>query len=144
MEPFFAAFLKKVAATGWFSVGLAPITIIYRIVPDDSIWIKIGLFIGMFQIGAFYGPIFSTVQELVPAQIRSTSVALLLLMMNLVGTGIGVTISGMAIDMMILAGIDQPYTVTLLALTIIAFISIPCFLFAGLRFERDKDRVRER
>ena len=28
LEPFFAAFLKKVAATGWFSVGLAPITII--------------------------------------------------------------------------------------------------------------------
>ncbi len=128
----------------WTLLILAPITIIYRIVPDDSIWIKIGLFIGMFQIGACYGPIFSTVQELVPAQIRSTSVALLLLMMNLVGTGIGVTISGMAIDMMILAGIDQPYTVTLLALTIIAFISIPCFLFAGLRFERDKDRVRER
>ena len=128
----------------WILLILAPITIIYRIVPDDSIWIKIGLFIGMFQIGAFYGPIFSTVQELVPAQIRSTSVALLLLMMNLVGTGIGVTISGMAIDMMILAGIDQPYTVTLLALTIIAFISIPCFLFAGLRFERDIDRVRDR
>ena len=26
LAPFFAAFLMKVAATGWFTVGLAPIT----------------------------------------------------------------------------------------------------------------------
>ena len=125
----------------WILLVLAPIAIIYRIVPEDSVWIKIGLFFGMFQVGAFYGPIFSTVQELVPAQIRSTSIALLLLMMNLVGTGIGVTVSGIVLDILIERGIDQPYTITLLALTIIGLFSIPCFLFAGLRFERDKKRV---
>ncbi len=127
----------------WVLLLLSPITLGYRFVPGDSVWIFIGIFFGMFQVGAFYGPAFSTVQELVPAQIRSTIVAFLLLMMNLVGTGLGVTLAGIAIDSMTASGIAEPYTLTLIGLTFFVFFAIPCFFIAGLRFEKDRIRVEQ-
>ena len=42
----------------------------------------------------WYGPVFATVQDLTPARIRSTAVAFLLLVINLLGTGLGPLVSG--------------------------------------------------
>ena len=49
----------------WIMLLLAPINIAYRIVDPASLWFWIGVFTGFFQLGAFYGPTFATVQELV-------------------------------------------------------------------------------
>lgn len=125
-------------------VLLSPFLIALRLAAGDSIWIPLGLFFGIFQIGAFYGPTFATVQELVPATVRSTVVAFYILLMNLVGVGLGVTLGGVAIDAMIAQGISEPYSKTLLVFTLLSFLAIPCFLFAGLRFARDKERLYER
>ena len=69
----------------WVMLILAPINIAYRLVPPDSLWFWAGIFFGYFQLGAFYGPTFSTVQELVPTQVRATIVAFYLLLLNLIG-----------------------------------------------------------
>jgi MFS family permease len=128
----------------WVMLALAPINIAYRLVPPDNAWFWIGIFLGFFQLGAFYGPTFSTVQELVPPQIRATVVAFYILMLNLVGLGIGVTLAGVAIDAMAARGVAQPYTWTLLAFTLLASLAIPLFFLAGRRFVADRERLLAR
>jgi MFS family permease len=125
----------------WVMLALAPINIAYRLVPPDSAWFWIGIFLGFFQLGAFYGPTFSTVQELVPPQIRATVVAFYILMLNLVGLGIGVTLAGVAIDAMAARGVAEPYTWALLMFTLLACLAIPLFFLAGRRFVADRERL---
>ena len=127
----------------WILLIFTPISIAYRIVEPDSIWFWLGIFCGFFQLGCFYGPTFSTVQELVPPKIRGTVVAFYLLLLNLVGVGIGVTVGGVVIDWLIAAGHSQPYTTTLLAFTLISLLAIPLFFVAGRRFEKDRQALYE-
>lgn len=124
----------------WIMLLLAPANIAYRLVPPDSIWFWVGVFVGFFQLGCFYGPTFSSVQELVPPQIRATVVAFYILMLNLVGLGFGITAGGYCIDVMLEAGVAEPYTWTLVVFTLISLLAIPLFFVAGRRF--DGDRVR--
>jgi hypothetical protein len=122
----------------WILLVLTPFSIAYRLVAPDSIWFWMGIFLGYFQLGCFYGPTFSTVQELVPPRIRGTVVAFYILTLNLVGLGIGVTAGGIVIDELIAVGYAEPYTMTLLTFTLISMIAIPLFFFAGRRFEKDR------
>ena len=122
----------------WIMLILTPLTIAYRFVDPGSFMFLLGIFLGYFQLGCFYGPTFSTVQELVPPQIRGTLVAFYILSLNLVGLGIGVTGAGYAIDWMAESGVAEPYTVTLVVFSIISAIAIPLFYFAGRRFEQDR------
>ena len=122
-------------------VLLAPINIYYRLVEPESLWFWAGVFAGFFQLGCFYGPTFSTIQELVPQQIRATVVAFYILLLNLVGVAIGVTAAGIYIDHLAAAGESEPYTMALLWFTVISMASIPLFFGAGRRFERDKSKL---
>ena len=125
----------------WILLLLAPVGIAYRLVAPDSVWFWAGVFFGYFQLGCFYGPTFSTVQELVPPRIRGTVVAFYILTLNFVGLGIGVTAGGLVIDAMKAAGVMQPYTWTLLTFTLLSLIAIPLFFFAGRRFDRDREAL---
>lgn len=127
----------------WILLLLAPVNIAYRLVPPDTIWFWLGVFIGFFQLGCFYGPTFSTVQELVPPQIRATVVALYILLLNMAGVAIGVSAAGVYVDWLLARGSDAPYTAALLGFTIISLSAIPLFYFAGRRFERDRARLFE-
>ena len=122
-------------------VLLAPINIYYRLVEPESLWFWAGVFAGFFQLGCFYGPTFSTIQELVPQQIRATVVAFYILLLNLVGVAIGVTAAGIYIDHLAAAGESEPYTMALLWFTVISMAAIPLFFGAGRRFERDKSKL---
>ena len=122
-------------------VLLAPINIYYRLVEPDSLWFWAGVFAGFFQLGCFYGPTFSTIQELVPQQIRATVVAFYILLLNLVGVAIGVTAAGIYIDHLAAAGESEPYTMALLWFTVISMAAISLFFGAGRRFERDKSKL---
>ena len=123
-------------------LACAPCMIAFRLASGDSIWIPIGLFLGMFQIGAFFGPFFASVQGLIPPEVRSTVIAFSILLMNVIGLGIGITFTGVAIDFMTAYGVDEPYSVTLLWFTVFSlFLAMPCFLFAGLRYRRDQERL---
>ena len=119
----------------------APFMIAYRLAPGDSIWIPIGLFLGMFQIGSFFGPFFASIQGLIPPEVRSTVIAFSILLMNVIGMGIGITVTGISVDLMISYGIDEPYSLTLICFTLFSFIAMPCFLFAGLRYNHDQEKL---
>ena len=66
----------------------------------------------------------------------------LVLMIQLVGVGIGVTSGGILIDVLQSNGVDSPYSTTLFIYTLISLTSIPLFLMAGRRFEQDRRAVQ--
>jgi MFS family permease len=125
----------------WVIVVLAPINLAYRLVDGGTIWFWLGVFFGFFQLGCFYGPTFSTVQELVPPQIRATVVAFYILVLNFVGLGIGVTLGGVVIDVLIDRGVAEPYTWTLFAFTSISLVAAPLFYLAGRRYRGDREKL---
>jgi len=125
----------------WVMLVLAPVNVAYRLVDGDSIWFWIGVFLGFFQLGCFYGPTFSTVQELVPARIRATVVAFYILSLNFIGLGVGVTLGGFTVDAMLARGVAEPYTWTLLTFTLLSLLAIPLFFMAGKRFQRDREHL---
>lgn len=125
----------------WALLILMPFGLAYRLADPDSIFFWGGIFLGFFQLGLFYGPTFSTIQELAPPQIRSTAVAFYLLTLNFIGLGIGITASGYIIDRMMEAGVSQPYTRVLVGFTLLSATAIPLFWLAGKYFHRDRDRL---
>lgn len=125
----------------WIMLAMLPLAVVYRLSPGDSPWFWIGIAAGYFQLGCFYGPTFSTVQELAPARARASVVAFYILLLNLIGLGIGVTAAGFTVDWMRAAGWETPYTWTLLAFTVASASAIPLFLLAGLRFKQDRAQV---
>ena len=127
----------------WIMLLLAPVNIAYRLVPPDTLWFWLGVFLGYFQLGCFYGPTFSTVQELVPPRIRGTVVAFYILLLNLIGLGFGITAGGITIDAMIARGVAEPYTWALLVFSVLSLIAIPLFFLAGRRYEKDRERLFE-
>lgn len=128
----------------WTSLLLLPFGLAYRIVSPDSIFFELGIFLGFLQLGLFYGPTFSTVQELAPPQIRATVVAFYLLSLNLIGLGIGITGGGILIDLFIAQGYNEPYTAALLIFTGISGLAIPLMYLAGRGFIADRDRLMAR
>jgi MFS family permease len=125
----------------WILVVLAPVNVAYRLVDPDSVWFWVGVFIGFFQLGCFYGPTFSTIQELVPPQIRATVVAFYILVLNFVGLGVGITGGGIFIDWLISLNVAEPYTWTLLVFTLISLLAIPLFYLAGRRYAGDREQI---
>jgi MFS family permease len=125
----------------WVTLLLTPVSLMYRLVDPHSLWFWVGVFFGMFELGCFYGPTFSTVQELVPPQIRSTIVAFYILTLNFVGLGFGITAGGILIDYLIGHSVASPYTWTLVTFTLLSFVSTPLFYIAGRRFQRDRERL---
>lgn len=125
----------------WIGLAAAPFGIAYRLSTGDSVWFWLGVFLGFFQLGAFYGPTFATVQELSPPTIRATVVAFYILMLNLIGLGIGITAGGFMADRLTASGHATPYGTTLLVFTVISLAATPLFFLAGRRFEKDRDRL---
>ncbi len=128
----------------WMLIVLMPLGLAYRMVDPSSMLFWAGIFFGFFQLGIFYGPTFSTIQELAPPQVRSTAVAFYLLTLNFIGLGVGITASGFFIDLMMEAGVSEPYTKVLIGFTLLSTSAIPLFWLSGKHFHRDRDRLLER
>ena len=127
----------------WACLIMLPIFIVFRYSEPNSLIFWVGVTLGYFQLGLFYGPVFSTVQELVPIRIRATIVAFLILMLNLVGLTFGSLGGGVAVDLLRSASVADPYTSMLVIFTAISALNIPCYYFAGKLYERDKKRLEE-
>ena len=122
----------------WLALLTLPIGIYYRFVEPDSFIFWVGIVIGYFQLGCFFGPTFSTVQELVPDRIRATVVAFYILTLNLIGLTIGSWGGGLCADWMEAANYQEPYTMMLVVFSVISIVSIPCYYLAGKRYKQDK------
>jgi MFS family permease len=89
----------------------------------------------------FYGPTFSSVQELVPPNVRATVVGFYIMLLNVVGLGIGNTGAGIFVDRVTAAGGENAYTQALVIFTALSLLALPLFLYAGQRFARDRDAL---
>ena len=127
----------------WIALFVMPMMLVYRLVEPGTPMFWFGMFLGFFQLGCLFGPVFGTIQELVPPHIRGTVTAIAILLINVVGIGFGVTASGLFVDWLINNESDNPYTTSMVFFTCISFITIPLFYFAGRRFEQDKNALHQ-
>lgn len=125
----------------WMGLVLAPFGIAYRVLDPASPLFWFGMGLGIFQLAAFYGPTFSTVQELAPPKARATVTAFYVLCLNVLGLGAGITVTGVLVDVFKAQGVDEPYTHAMLVFGVVALIAIPCFFFAGRWFKRDLAKI---
>ena len=122
----------------WLALLTLPVGIFYRFVEPGSTIFWIGIIIGYFQLGCFFGPTFSTVQELVPENIKATVVSFYILTLNLIGLTIGSLGGGFCADILRSSGYDEPYTIMLVIFSIISIVSIPCYYLAVTKYKEDK------
>ena len=127
----------------WLALLTLPIGIFYRFVEPGTLIFWTGIVIGYFQLGCFFGPTFSTVQELVPEHIKATVVAFYILTLNLIGLTIGSLGGGFCADLLRSSGYAEPYTMMLVIFSIISIISIPCYYLAGIKYKEDKRTLEE-
>jgi MFS family permease len=119
----------------------APLGFAYRIVSPDSAWFWVAMTAGSVQLGMFYGPTFSSVQELVPPNIRATVVGFYIMLLNVVGLGVGNTGAGILVDRVKAAGGTDGYTQAMLIFTAASLLALPLFMYAGRRFALDRDAL---
>lgn len=124
-------------------LALIPLAILYRLAPAGSPLFYLGMGVGVFQLAAFYGPTFSTVQALAPDGARATITGFYILCLNVIGLGIGNTGAGWAVDHFRAAGVAQPYTASVLVFICISSLAIPAFFLAGRWSKRDVARNAE-
>ena len=122
---------------------LAPFTITYRFIDPSSIFFWIGVFATYFQIGCLYGPAFGTIQDLVPSHKRGIVVGFTVLLIQIFGAALGASSAGYMIDVFISYEVSEPYSLTLVTYTVISLLSIPVFIFAGKKFDNDKNRLAD-
>jgi len=127
----------------WLALLTLPIGIFYRFVEPGTTIFWIGIIIGYFQLGCFFGPTFSTVQELVPDNIKATVVSFYILTLNLIGLTIGSLGGGFCADLLRTSGFAEPYTLMLVIFSIISIISIPCYYLAGVKYKEDKENLKK-
>ena len=122
---------------------LAPFTITYRFIDPSSVFFWIGVFATYFQIGCLYGPAFGTIQDLVPSHKRGIVVGFTVLLIQIFGAALGASSAGYMIDVFISYEVSEPYSLTLVTYTVISLLSIPVFIFAGKKFDNDKNRLAD-
>jgi MFS transporter, Spinster family, sphingosine-1-phosphate transporter len=110
---------------------LAPVSIVYRLVPMDPAAFYACAFVLSAGMMIPYGAMFSTVQEVVPVNLRGASVAMLILFNTLIGQAGGSATAGFLIDLLIAQGVERPMTWGLLIAGTPGLIAIPAFWFAG-------------
>jgi MFS family permease len=125
----------------WLALITFPIFIYYRFVEPNTFIFWTGVALGWFQVGCFFGPTFSVVQELVPNNIRATVVAFYIMTLNLIGLTIGSLVGGICVNLLKINNFEEPYTWTLIIFTCISATSIPCFYLAGKRYKEDKKNL---
>jgi MFS family permease len=122
----------------WFlaiaQLVIGPPALAWYALPKDSVWFYVVWFLGSFAATGYFGPIFATAQDLVPARVRSTMVGVLLLLVNVFATGLAPWVAG---------AIGDATTLTrgLVVCALMGFVSVPFFIFAARRYATDKARL---
>lgn len=130
----------RVRFLAFLMLGMMPLIISFRFVSPDSPLFFIGMAGGMFMISTFYGPAFSTVQDLTPVRLRGVMTGLLLVACNLIGLGFGAMITGFISDTLTLMHTFEPLTKALLVSDVIGWGAPASFIVASIYLQRAKER----
>lgn len=110
---------------------VAPIGVFYRLAAPDTVWFYGAAFIGAASFMFPYGATFSTVQEVVPVNLRGASVALLILFNTLVGQAAGAALVGYLADLFAARGMVEPITWAILVASLPGLATVPLFYIAA-------------
>lgn len=102
----------------------------WYLLPARSPLFYLAWFIGSIAATSFFGAVFATAQDLVPAHLRSSMVGLLLLAMNVLSAGTAPWVAGMIGD-------GTTLTRGLVICSMVGFLSVPCFVFAARHYAGD-------
>lgn len=116
-----------------------PVGYIYRLLDTTGMAFHVCMFIGSMMITIGYGPLFACLQDLVPAQLRSTMTAFMILCMTLFGTSLGNLAVGGLADVFRVAGYSAPITQAVLVGMTPWLLSIPCFVMAARMMENSSE-----
>jgi MFS family permease len=117
---------------------MTPLLLGYRFSSPDSPIFFVGMCTGFLLMSTFYGPAFSTVQDLTPTHMRGRMVALLLVACNLIGLGLGAVLTGFLSDWLRTSGSEQPLTWALVTTDIISLFTVPSFIWASIYIARQQ------
>ena len=126
----------RVRFLAYLMLCMTPLLISFRYVSPSSSLFYIGMAAGMFSVSSFYGPAFSTVQDLTPVRLRGVMTGLLLVACNLLGLGIGALMTGVLSDVFSANGVFEPLTKALLTADIISAAAPFSFIMASIYLER--------
>ena len=130
----------RVRFLAYLMLCMTPLLISFRFVSPASSLFYIGMAAGMFSVSSFYGPAFSTVQDLTPVRLRGVMTGLLLVACNLLGLGIGALMTGVLSDVFSANGVFEPLTKALLTADIISWAAPFSFIMASIYLERAKSK----
>jgi MFS family permease len=122
---------------------LTPFGFLYRLTDHAGLLFWLGVGTGIFQLAAMYGAAYATIQELAPARIRASAVAMFILAVNVIGLGVSITAGGFMVDAFAAAGRVRPITDMMLVMTAVSAVAIPCFFVAALRFGKDRQALAD-
>jgi MFS transporter, Spinster family, sphingosine-1-phosphate transporter len=128
----------------FLAIGLAvvlPPSLGVRFMEPHTVWFVSAIFINCIGLTFFYGPVFSAVQDLAPIRVRSTSIAVLLLLSNLIGISGGALTAGMLIDAFESRGWEQPVTWGLFIPGLAGILAIPAYAAAGYLYESSRAKL---
>ena len=110
---------------------IVPIGVAYRLVPMPPALFYACAFVLSASFMVPYGAMFSTVQEVVPVNMRGAAVAMLILFNTLIGQAGGSAAAGYLADVFVAQGLARPLTWALFIAGLPALVAIPAFWFAG-------------
>ncbi len=119
-------------------VVITPIFILFLLLPKDNPMFYICWFVGSFSITLLFGPVFSTVQDLVSPRIRSTAIAFLVFCLQMFGTAPGPYVAGKISDS------TGDLTKALVIVFATGALSAPFFIAGGMRYAADVERLKKR
>jgi MFS family permease len=99
-----------------------PMMVMFRMVRPESSFFWIGYAVTSLSVTVYYGPVFSTVQQLSPPSLRAMMMAVFLLGMNLLGVSLGAAVAAL------LTSLLQDRTLGLVFTGLVGLLAIPCFL----------------
>lgn len=119
-------------------LAIAPFIVAYRWSAPGSPAFWLGMCSGFLMLVVFYGPTFSTVQDLSPPKLRGVMTAYLLLSCNLLGLGFGAVLTGILSDTLAANGVANPLSWSLITTDVLSMFAMPCFFIASIYIERMK------
>lgn len=115
-------------------LACAPFGVGFLLLPAGSPLFYTGWFVSAMGTTLWYGPLFAVAQDLAPTRLRSTSIAFLILAINVFGVGLGPWITGVIGD-------ARSLTAGLLASLAVGSLSTVPFALAARRYDGDRARV---
>lgn len=130
----------RVRFLAYLMLSMTPLLISFRFVDPSSALFYVGMAAGMFSVSSFYGPAFSTVQDLTPVRLRGVMTGLLLVACNLLGLGIGAMMTGLLSDLFSTNGFIEPLTKALLTADVLSWGAPASFIVASIYLEKARHK----